>query len=102
MAPPSPRGRDWEGRRQSRPNILSSPQAVGRGNVAKAEDTTTSRLNPPGGSLSLVYHTWAKLLELADRYGVQKEGIEIELRLTQAELASWVGASRESDESCID
>jgi CRP/FNR family transcriptional regulator/CRP/FNR family cyclic AMP-dependent transcriptional regulator len=38
----------------------------------------------------------AKLLELADRYGVQKEGIEIELRLTQAELASWVGATRES------
>jgi len=38
----------------------------------------------------------AKLLELAERYGVQKEGIEIELRLTQAELASWVGATRES------
>jgi CRP/FNR family cyclic AMP-dependent transcriptional regulator len=38
----------------------------------------------------------AKLLELAERYGVQKEGIEIELRLTQAELASWVVASRES------
>jgi len=38
----------------------------------------------------------AKLLELSDRYGVQKEGIEIELRLTQAELASWVGTSRES------
>jgi len=38
----------------------------------------------------------AKLLELVDRYGVQKEGIEIELRLTQAELASWVVASRES------
>ena len=38
----------------------------------------------------------AKLLELADRYGVQKEGIEIELRLTQAELASLVGATRES------
>jgi len=38
----------------------------------------------------------AKLLELADRYGVQQEGIEIELRLTQAELASWVGTSRES------
>jgi CRP-like cAMP-binding protein len=32
---------------------------------------------------------------LADRYGVEKEGIEIELRLTQAELASWVAASRE-------
>jgi CRP/FNR family transcriptional regulator/CRP/FNR family cyclic AMP-dependent transcriptional regulator len=38
----------------------------------------------------------AKLLELAERYGVQREGIEIELRLTQAELASWVGTSRES------
>jgi CRP/FNR family transcriptional regulator/CRP/FNR family cyclic AMP-dependent transcriptional regulator len=38
----------------------------------------------------------AKLLELAERYGVQKEGIEIELRLTQAELASWVGTTRES------
>lgn len=38
----------------------------------------------------------AKLLELAERYGVQKEGIQIGLRLTQAELASWVGATRES------
>lgn len=38
----------------------------------------------------------AKLLELADRYGVQSEGIEIGLRLTQTELASWVGARRES------
>ena len=50
----------------------------------------------------------AKLLELADRYGVQQEGAdrlrpadklrptEIDLHLTQAELASWVGATRES------
>jgi CRP/FNR family transcriptional regulator/CRP/FNR family cyclic AMP-dependent transcriptional regulator len=38
----------------------------------------------------------AKLLELADRYGVQKEAIEIELHLTQSELATWVAASRES------
>jgi CRP-like cAMP-binding protein len=38
----------------------------------------------------------SKLLELADRYGVQKDGIEIGLRLTQADLANWVGASRES------
>jgi CRP/FNR family cyclic AMP-dependent transcriptional regulator len=38
----------------------------------------------------------AKLLELADRYGVEGEGIEIELRLTQTELATWVAASRES------
>jgi CRP/FNR family transcriptional regulator/CRP/FNR family cyclic AMP-dependent transcriptional regulator len=38
----------------------------------------------------------AKLIELGDRYGQESEGIEIELRLTQAELASWVGSSRES------
>jgi CRP-like cAMP-binding protein len=38
----------------------------------------------------------AKLLELADRYGQKGEAIEIDLRLTQAELASWVAARRES------
>lgn len=39
----------------------------------------------------------AKLLELADRYGtIRPEGILIDLRLTQTELASWVMSSRES------
>jgi len=38
----------------------------------------------------------SKLLELADRYGVEREGTEIGLRLTQSELATWVGATRES------
>jgi CRP/FNR family transcriptional regulator len=39
----------------------------------------------------------AKLVELADRYGVDSgPGKEIELRLTQAELASWVATTRES------
>ena len=44
----------------------------------------------------------AKLLELADRYGLRNDGkdgsdgIEINLRLTQAELATWVAATRES------
>ena len=38
----------------------------------------------------------AKLLELADRYGVpQGEDVVIDLRMTQAELASWVVATRE-------
>jgi CRP/FNR family transcriptional regulator/CRP/FNR family cyclic AMP-dependent transcriptional regulator len=37
-----------------------------------------------------------KLLELADRYGVERaEAIEIDLPLTQSELASWVAATRE-------
>jgi CRP/FNR family transcriptional regulator/CRP/FNR family cyclic AMP-dependent transcriptional regulator len=37
-----------------------------------------------------------KLLELAERYGVERgEAIEIDLQLTQAELASWVAATRE-------
>lgn len=35
------------------------------------------------------------LLELADRYGVAGDGIEIDLDLTQAELATMVGATRE-------
>jgi CRP/FNR family transcriptional regulator/CRP/FNR family cyclic AMP-dependent transcriptional regulator len=38
----------------------------------------------------------AKLLELADRYGREGEGLEIDLQLTQTELASWVSARRES------
>jgi CRP/FNR family transcriptional regulator len=33
---------------------------------------------------------------MGDRFGVEKDGIEIDLRLTQAELASWVVARRES------
>ena len=38
-----------------------------------------------------------KLLELADAHGVKTdEGIIIDVRLTQQELASMVGASRES------
>jgi len=35
------------------------------------------------------------LLELAARYGVEADGIEIDLELTQADLASMVGATRE-------
>ncbi|MGD9092376.1 MAG: Crp/Fnr family transcriptional regulator [Anaerolineales bacterium] len=38
----------------------------------------------------------AKLLELADRYGMQDEPIAIKLHLTQTELATWVATSRES------
>lgn len=38
-----------------------------------------------------------RLLELADRYGVvTDEGVRIDLALTQDELASWTGASREA------
>ena len=38
----------------------------------------------------------ARLLDLASRCGVQRGGTEIELSLTQSELATWVAASRES------
>jgi CRP-like cAMP-binding protein len=42
----------------------------------------------------------ARLLDLAERYGVEQAGgemggIEIQLRLTQSDLGSWVGATRE-------
>lgn len=36
------------------------------------------------------------LLDLADRYGTEKAGLELSLRLTQSELATWVAATRES------
>jgi CRP/FNR family cyclic AMP-dependent transcriptional regulator len=35
------------------------------------------------------------LLEMADRYGVKRDGIEIDFDLTQADLATMVGATRE-------
>jgi CRP-like cAMP-binding protein len=39
----------------------------------------------------------ARLLELADRFGVRvEEGIRIELPLTQDEIAMWTGCSREA------
>lgn len=38
----------------------------------------------------------AILLALADRYGIKKQGIEIDLRLTQTDLATYVAATRES------
>jgi len=43
----------------------------------------------------------AVLLELAERYGADERRIEINLRLTQAELASWVCASREMVNKCL-
>jgi CRP/FNR family transcriptional regulator len=37
-----------------------------------------------------------KIVELADLYGVHTAGIEINLSMTQSELASWLAVSRES------
>ena len=38
-----------------------------------------------------------RLVELSERYGVETDGrIEVELPLSQEEIASWVGASREA------
>jgi len=35
------------------------------------------------------------LLEMSDRYGIRKDGIEIDFDLTQTDLATMVGATRE-------
>jgi CRP/FNR family cyclic AMP-dependent transcriptional regulator len=37
-----------------------------------------------------------RLLDLAGRYGTEKDSIELDLCLTQSELATWVAATRES------
>lgn len=48
------------------------------------------------GSHDVVGRVAARLSELTERYGVAGDGIvDVELPLTQDELAAWVGASRE-------
>jgi len=43
-----------------------------------------------------------QLLELAERYGVEKDGaIEIELKLSQLELANMIGATRETTSTAL-
>lgn len=37
-----------------------------------------------------------RLVDLAGRYGTERDSIELDLRLSQAELATWVAATRES------
>jgi CRP/FNR family transcriptional regulator, cyclic AMP receptor protein len=49
------------------------------------------------GTHDVVGRLAQRLLELSERFGVRRErGIEIELPLSQEELASWIGASREA------
>lgn len=49
------------------------------------------------GTHDVVGRLAQRLLELSDRFGVRSErGLEIELLLSQEELASWIGASREA------
>jgi CRP/FNR family transcriptional regulator, cyclic AMP receptor protein len=49
------------------------------------------------GTHDVVGRLAQRLLELSERFGVSAEaGIEIELPLSQEELASWIGASREA------
>jgi CRP-like cAMP-binding protein len=48
------------------------------------------------GSADTVGRVAARLLELAERYGKRTpEGVRIDMPITQEELASWVGSSRE-------
>jgi CRP-like cAMP-binding protein len=49
------------------------------------------------GAYSVTQRLAQQLVELADRYGEHAdEGVRISPALTQVELASWIGASRES------
>jgi CRP-like cAMP-binding protein len=49
------------------------------------------------GSQNIARRLAQKLVELADRYGEQSDrGVRISLALTQDDLASWIGASREA------
>ena len=48
------------------------------------------------GATDTIGRVAARLLELAERYGVSGPGgVRIDLPITQEELASWVGSSRE-------
>jgi CRP/FNR family cyclic AMP-dependent transcriptional regulator len=49
------------------------------------------------GTHDVVGRLAQRLLEMSERFGVTRErGIDIELPLSQEELASWIGASREA------
>jgi CRP/FNR family transcriptional regulator/CRP/FNR family cyclic AMP-dependent transcriptional regulator len=56
----------------------------------------TSRYAQDLAFLDVTGRVARRLLDLVDSCGVQGDGAEIDLYLTQAELASWVAASRES------
>jgi CRP/FNR family cyclic AMP-dependent transcriptional regulator len=48
------------------------------------------------GTSDTIGRVAARLVELAERYGRPSEhGVRIDLPITQEELASWVGSSRE-------
>jgi CRP/FNR family transcriptional regulator, cyclic AMP receptor protein len=68
-------------------NLLQLVAARARAASQYAEDLAFLDVN---GRLA------ARLLELADRCGVRGIGAEVSLPFTQAELATWVAASRES------
>lgn len=76
---------------ESHPGMVRSILALLSGRVRHATEYAESL-----AFLDVQSRIAATLLALADRHGVQKGGIEIDLRLTQADLASYVAATRES------
>ncbi len=63
-------------------------QAVRRATIRNSADTTT--------------RVAQCLVDLADRFGeYNADGIDIDLTITQDELAGWVGATRESTARCL-
>ncbi len=63
-------------------------QAVRRTTIRNSADTAT--------------RVAQRLVELADRFGeYNDDGIDIDLTITQDELAGWIGATRESTARCL-
>lgn len=63
--------------------------------VGKLRDADRKRIE--FGAFDTVSRVARRLLELQDRYGAEAaDGVAIDLRITQEELAGWTGASREA------
>lgn len=84
------------GREEFRAQLASSPQMA-----APLIELLSSRLRQVTeyaeslAFLDIQARTAKVLLQMAERYGVHKDGIEIDVDITQGDLAAMVGATRE-------
>lgn len=84
--------RDFEALVHTRPHLMNEVLTTSTRRLAR-----TSRRQAELGSTDALGRVCGRLLELADRFGeVSSDGIHIRSPLTQADLASWTGVSRET------